>query len=117
MRQGGGDDDALFLSAAERRERTIGKRAGAGRRECVVRNRDISGTFDLKMKAIRCYASQFDGAKAAGEIHPTGQDLYELIRVQAAHYGSLIRRPYGEPYYTPETMEVDDVLALGVQSL
>ena len=78
---------------------------------------DITGTFEAKMKAIRCYASQFDGAKAAGEIHPTGQDLYELIRVQAAHYGSLIRRPYGEPYYTPETMEVDDVLALGVQSL
>src|SRR3989454_9230674 len=56
---------------------------------------DISETFEAKMQAIRCYTSQFDGAKAAGEIHPTGQDLYELIRVQAAHYGSLIRRPYG----------------------
>jgi len=48
--------------------------------------------FETKMEAIRCYASQFTGAKAAGEIHPTGQDLYELIRVQSAHYGSLIRR-------------------------
>src|SRR3989442_1122239 len=36
---------------------------------------DISETFELKMQAIRCYASQFDGAKAAGEIFPTGQDL------------------------------------------
>jgi bacillithiol biosynthesis deacetylase BshB1 len=78
---------------------------------------DVSDSFDTKMKAIRCYASQFDGAKAAGEIHPTGQDLYELIRVQAAHYGSLIRRPYGEPFFTPETVEIDDVLRLGVQSL
>src|SRR6059036_3356431 len=52
---------------------------------------DISDSFDTKMAAIRCYASQFDGAKAAGEIHPTGQDLYELIRIQSAHYGSLIR--------------------------
>lgn len=78
---------------------------------------DISDTFELKMQAIRCYASQFDGAKAAGEIFPTGQDLYELIRVQSAHYGSLIRRPYGEPYFTPETIEVQDVLSLGVQSL
>jgi len=78
---------------------------------------DISDSFEAKMKAIRCYASQFDGAKAAGEIHPTGQDLYELIRVQSAHYGSLIRRPYGEPFFTPETVEVDDVLRLGVQSL
>jgi len=78
---------------------------------------DISTTFEVKMQAIRCYSSQFDGAKAAGEIHPTGQDLYELIRVQAAHYGSLIRRPFGEPFFTYETMEVDDVLTLGVQSL
>jgi len=78
---------------------------------------DISDTFDAKMAAIRCYASQFDGAKAAGEIFPTGQDLYELIRVQSAHYGSLIRRPYGEPFFTHETLAVDDVLELGVQSL
>jgi len=73
---------------------------------------DISDVFETKMQAIRCYAS-----KAAGEIFPTGQDLYELIRVQSAHYGSLIRRPYGEPFYTAETHEVDDVLRLGVQSL
>jgi bacillithiol biosynthesis deacetylase BshB1 len=78
---------------------------------------DISDVFETKMNAIRCYVSQFTGAKAAGEIHPTGQDLYELIRVQSAHYGSLIRRRYGEPFYTAETQEVDDVLQLGVQSI
>lgn len=78
---------------------------------------DISDTFDAKMAAIKCYASQFDGAKNAGEIFPTGQDLYELIRVQSAHYGSLIRRPYGEPFFTDETLAVDDVLGLGVQSM
>jgi bacillithiol biosynthesis deacetylase BshB1 len=78
---------------------------------------DISATFETKMAAIRCYASQFDGVKAAGEIHPTGQDLYELIRVQSAHYGSLIRTAYGEPFFTQETLEVRDVLQLGVQSL
>ena len=78
---------------------------------------DISEAFAAKMAAIRCYGSQFDGAKAAGEIFPTGQDLYELIRVQSAHYGSLIRAAYGEPYFTHETMAVDDVLTLGVSSL
>ena len=78
---------------------------------------DISSTFATKMAAIRCYASQFDGAKAAGEIHPTGQDLYELIRVQSAHYGSIIRTAFGEPFFTPETLEVSDVVRLGVQSL
>ncbi len=78
---------------------------------------DISDTFDAKMAAIRCYASQFDGALAAGEIFPTGQDLYELIRIQSAHYGSLIRKTYGEPYFTHETVAIDDVLTLGVSSL
>ena len=78
---------------------------------------DISGQFDRKMEAIRCYASQFDGATAAGEIFPTGQDLYSLVATQNAHYGSLIRTRYGEPFYTHETVRVDDVVGLEVQSM
>jgi bacillithiol biosynthesis deacetylase BshB1 len=78
---------------------------------------DISEQFERKLAAIRCYASQFDGAKAAGEIFPTGQDLYSLVETQNAHYGSLIRTRYGEPFYTHETLAVDDVVALGVQSM
>jgi bacillithiol biosynthesis deacetylase BshB1 len=78
---------------------------------------DVSAQFERKMAAIRCYASQFEGAKAAGEIFPTGQDLYSLVETQNAHYGSLIRCRYGEPFYTAETMAVDDVVALRVQSL
>ncbi|MBA3259933.1 MAG: bacillithiol biosynthesis deacetylase BshB1 [Gemmatimonadales bacterium] len=78
---------------------------------------DISAQFERKLAAIRCYASQFDGAKAAGEIFPTGQDLYSLVKIQSAHYGSLIRSRYGEPFFTHETMAVEDVVALGVQSM
>jgi len=78
---------------------------------------DISAQFDRKLAAIRCYASQFDGAKAAGEIFPTGQDLYSLVETQNAHYGSLIRVRYGEPFFTQETVAVDDVMSLTVQSL
>jgi bacillithiol biosynthesis deacetylase BshB1 len=78
---------------------------------------DISAQFERKMQAIRCYASQFDGAMNAGEIFPTGQDLYSLVDTQNAHYGSLIRSRYGEPFFTHETMAVDDVVALGVQSM
>ncbi|HLS48350.1 MAG TPA: bacillithiol biosynthesis deacetylase BshB1 [Gemmatimonadales bacterium] len=78
---------------------------------------DVSHQFGRKMEAIRCYASQFDGAKAAGEIFPTGQDLYALVETQSRHYGSLIRRSHGEPFFTHETMEVDDVVTLNVQSM
>jgi bacillithiol biosynthesis deacetylase BshB1 len=78
---------------------------------------DITPQFERKIAAIRCYGSQFDGAKAAGEIFPTGQDLYSLVETQNAHYGSLIRTRYGEPFITDETMAVTDVVALGVQSM
>ncbi len=78
---------------------------------------DISAQFERKLASIKCYGSQFDGAKAAGEIFPTGQDLYSLVAIQNAHYGSLIRKPYGEPFFTHETLEVDDILKLGVQSM
>lgn len=78
---------------------------------------DISPQFERKLAAVKCYASQFDGAKAAGEIFPTGQDLYSLVETQNAHYGSLIRKRYGEPFFTYETMEVEDVVKLGVRSI
>jgi N-acetylglucosamine malate deacetylase 1 len=78
---------------------------------------DISAQFERKMQAIRCYGSQFDGAKAAGEIFPTGQDLYALVETQNAHYGSFIRARFGEPFFTYETVAVDDVVKLGVQSM
>lgn len=73
--------------------------------------------FRRKMQAIRCYASQFDGTEAAGEIFPTGQPLYELIETQGRHYGSLIRSPYGEPFYTEETVRMDDIVKMPVRSL
>lgn len=78
---------------------------------------DISATFGAKMRAIRCYKSQFDGARAAGEIFPTGQELYELVETQSAHYGSLIRARYGEPFFTFETVKIGDVVAVEVQSM
>ncbi len=78
---------------------------------------DITDQFERKMQAIRCYASQFDGAVSAGEIFPTGRDLYSLIETQNAHYGSLIRTRFGEPFMTHETVLVDDVLRLDVQSM
>ncbi len=75
---------------------------------------DVSAEFERKLEAIRCYGSQFDGAIQAGEVMPNGEPLYDIVRHQAAHYGSLIRTRYGEPYFTYETMRVDDLAALEV---
>lgn len=77
---------------------------------------DITGEFEQKMQAVRCYSSQFDGAIQAGEVYPTGEPLYDVIRYQASHYGSLIRTMYGEPFFTYETMRVEDIAALEVST-
>ncbi|MBW7994992.1 MAG: bacillithiol biosynthesis deacetylase BshB1 [Candidatus Glassbacteria bacterium] len=78
---------------------------------------DISEQFERKMKAVMCYSSQFEGRTEAGELFPNGQSFPELIRTHCAYYGSLIRRPYGEPFYVSETLAVDDVVAMGVKSI
>ena len=75
---------------------------------------DISADFERKMEAVRCYGSQFDGAVQAGEVYPNGEPLYDVITHYAAYYGTLIRTRYGEPFFTTETMRVDDVAALEV---
>ncbi|MEI2720938.1 MAG: hypothetical protein V9E87_12530 [Gemmatimonadales bacterium] len=75
---------------------------------------DTSAQFERKLKAVACYASQFTpDTIQAGELYPTGQPLLELIRTQDAHAGSLIRAAYGEPFWTAETMAVDDITRLG----
>jgi len=77
---------------------------------------DISDAFEKKLEAIGCYKSQFGEAVQAGEVYPNGEPLHDLIRHHAAHYGSLIRCRYGEPFYTTETMRVDDVATLEVST-
>ena len=77
---------------------------------------DVSDVFDKKMAAIQAYESQFAGAVQAGEVFPTTESLFDVIRHHAAHYGSLIRVRYGEPFLTFETMRVDDVAALQVST-
>jgi bacillithiol biosynthesis deacetylase BshB1 len=78
---------------------------------------DISAQLERKLEAIFAYASQFAGKTAMGDVLGGGdRPLRDQIQAQHAHYGSLIRRPYGEPYCTRETMVVEDLLALGVSS-
>jgi N-acetylglucosamine malate deacetylase 1 len=77
---------------------------------------DISDEMERKLEAIRCYSSQFDGLAQAGEVYPNGEPLYDVVLHYAAYYGTMIRTRYGEPFFTVETMRVDDVVALEVAS-
>ena len=75
---------------------------------------DITDEFERKLEAVRCYDSQFAGVAQAGEVYPNGDPLYDVVRHYAAYYGTLIRRRYGEPFLTVETMQVDDIVTLEV---
>lgn len=78
---------------------------------------DITDQVERKLDVITAYASQFDGATQAGELLPGGgRDLIGQLRVKMAHYGSLIRVRYGEPYRVDEALEVDEISELGVST-
>ena len=77
---------------------------------------DISDEFEQKLQAIRCFETQFGGLTQAGEVYPNGEPLYDAIRHYSAYYGSMIRTRYGEPFFTTETMRVDDIAALEVST-
>ncbi|MBW3630560.1 MAG: bacillithiol biosynthesis deacetylase BshB1 [Gemmatimonadetes bacterium] len=79
---------------------------------------DITAQMETKMRAIASYDSQFSGKTWGGEVFPGGdRPLYDQVRMHAARYGALIRSEYGEPFYTAETMAVEDVVALEVRSI
>ncbi len=76
---------------------------------------DITSQLDRKLRAVYAFGSQFEGKKGMGEVYPGGErDLRDQLKVHAAYYGGLIRTAYGEPFWTRETMAVDDVVGLPV---
>ena len=78
---------------------------------------DITDQLERKLDVISLYQSQFKGATQAGEVYPAGdQPLLDQIRAKMAHYGSLIRVGYGEPFRVDEAMEVEELSELRVSS-
>lgn len=78
---------------------------------------DISEHMDRKIEALQAYRSQFEGAKGMGEALPAGdRPLMDQVRCVHAACGALIRRRYGEPYWTEETLAVDTLGSAGVST-
>ena len=76
---------------------------------------DVTETMERKLDALALYASQFADATQAGEVFPSGdRPLLQQVRHKMAHYGSLIRVRYGEPFRVDEALEVDEIATLGV---
>ncbi|HUO32395.1 MAG TPA: bacillithiol biosynthesis deacetylase BshB1 [Bryobacteraceae bacterium] len=78
---------------------------------------DVSAQFEARMAALMSYQSQY-GAQAEGSsLFPPEQEIRERLGAIARFYGNLIGVKYGEPYVVKETMQVDDLVTMGVRSL
>lgn len=79
---------------------------------------DITDQMERKLEAVFAYASQFEGRNWGGEVPGAGgRSFRDQILTHGAYYGSLIRRTYAEPFFTRETLLVEDVVALEVSSM
>jgi LmbE family N-acetylglucosaminyl deacetylase len=78
---------------------------------------DITDQIESKLKAIFTFGSQFHDKTAMGDVFGGERPLRDQLLAHAAHYGSLIRRPYGEPYWTREMVRIDDIVGMGVRSI
>ena len=75
---------------------------------------DISDTFDLKMKAVKAYATQFfDPKSKEPETFISSPEFLKFIESRAEFYGFKIGKKYGEPFYTEEEVELDLIHLLG----
>lgn len=92
----------------------VAYREDVGRPDFVV---DITDEMDAKTAAIAAYRSQLQGVSGIGEVFPGGdRPILDQVRHQMAHYGSLIRVPYGEPFNVDEVFALDDLTDLGVST-
>jgi N-acetylglucosamine malate deacetylase 1 len=85
---------------------------------------DITMTWQAKLAAIRCYASQFHVPQAArsnaqgARKHGAKTDLatpafLEAVEYRARYFGARIKRRYAEAFYCHELPEIEDMTALG----
>ena len=78
---------------------------------------DISGQFEARMAALLSYQSQYGSQEEGSGLFPKEQEIRERLGATARFYGNLIGVKYGEPFVVKETMQVDDIVNMGVRSI
>ena len=78
---------------------------------------DISEVFEPRMNALLSYTSQYGEQGEGATLFPNEAEIRDRLGAVARFYGNLIGVKYGEPFVVKETMQVDDIVALGGRSL
>lgn len=76
---------------------------------------DISDTFELKMKAMAAFSSQFYNPDYRGDepvTHISTPAFHSMVEARARYYGGLIGARYGEPFLSKEYIGVQDPLRI-----
>lgn len=74
---------------------------------------DISQNMDSKMDAVRAYKTQFyDPNSNEPETFISNPLFIQHLETRAKYYGFLIRKLYGEPFYSEEDIELDVISLL-----
>jgi N-acetylglucosamine malate deacetylase 1 len=77
---------------------------------------DITTVWEVKLRAIRAFASQF--TKSDGETVPLPFDRFQqAVELAARRQGQRIGVEYGEGFVTREPLQVDDLLTLRGRSI
>ena len=77
---------------------------------------DISDSFNIKMKAIKAYKTQFhvEGFNIEEpETFISTPEFIQYIEARAKTYGFKIGKKYGEPFYSEELIELDLINYMG----
>jgi N-acetylglucosamine malate deacetylase 1 len=79
---------------------------------------DISEFMERKLDAVFAFGSQFAQKTKMGDVLGGGsRPLRDQLLAHHAHYGSLIRKEYGEPFWIKETIEINDIVEMPVNSM
>jgi bacillithiol biosynthesis deacetylase BshB1 len=69
---------------------------------------DISEHFGIKMRAVRCYSSQFyDPDSKEPKTFISDKKFIEYLEARAAFYGFQIGVKYGEPFFCEDNLKLD----------
>ncbi len=74
---------------------------------------DISDVYDLRVKAIKAHESQFyDPNSMEPETFLSSQYFLEFMETRMKYFGQKIGVKYGEPFYSVESIGVNDIFGL-----
>jgi bacillithiol biosynthesis deacetylase BshB1 len=74
---------------------------------------DVTGEYQQRVDAMKAYRSQFfdPESKERGTVLSTPEFL-DMIRTRLEYYGDKIGKRYGEPFFSPATLQIHDIFTL-----